>query len=224
MRQRIAEHMVLSRKTSAHVTSVFEVDMTGVRALKDSLLAEFEERHRTRLTYLPFIVQATARALLRFPLLNASVEGKNIHCHGDVNMGIAVALDDGLIVPVIRKAHGKGILSLAKAVNDLALRARSKQLKPEEVQGGTFTITNPGVFGSLIGTPIINQPQVGILCVGAIQKRPVVLSDTDAIAIRSMAYLSLTFDHRLVDGAVADRFLAEVKSTLEGTSFLDIAS
>ena len=224
MRQRIAEHMVLSRKTSAHVTSVFEVDMTGVRALKDSLLAEFEERHKTRLTYLPFIVQATARALLRFPLLNASVEGKNIHCHGDVNMGIAVALDDGLIVPVIRKAHGKGILSLAKAVNDLAQRARSKQLKPEEVQGGTFTITNPGVFGSLIGTPIINQPQVGILCVGAIQKRPVVLSDTDAIAIRSMAYLSLTFDHRLVDGAVADRFLAEVKSTLEGTSFLDIAS
>jgi 2-oxoglutarate dehydrogenase E2 component (dihydrolipoamide succinyltransferase) len=224
MRQRIADHMVLSRKTSAHVTSVFEVDMTGVRALKDSLLAEFEKRHHTRLTYLPFIVQAVARALRRFPLLNAAVEGKNIHYHGEVNLGVAVALDDGLIVPVVRNADRKDLPALAKAINDLAQRARSRQLKPDEVQGGTFTITNPGVFGSLIGTPIINQPQVGILCVGAIQKRPVVLPGTDAIAVRSMVYLSLTFDHRLVDGAVADRFLAEVKSTLESTSLPDIKS
>jgi 2-oxoglutarate dehydrogenase E2 component (dihydrolipoamide succinyltransferase) len=222
MRQRIAEHMVSSRRTSAHVTSVFEVDMSAVRALKDSVAKEFEERHRARITYLPFIISAAAVGLRRFPALNASIEGKNVRYHARVSIGVAVALDQGLIVPVIADADTRGILDLTRSVNDLARRAREKQLKPEEVQGGTFTITNPGVFGSMIGTPIINQPQVGILCVGAVTKRAVVLPDTDAIAIRSMAFLSLTFDHRLVDGATADRFLSDVKSTLEESRFPDL--
>jgi pyruvate dehydrogenase E2 component (dihydrolipoamide acetyltransferase) len=215
MRQRIAEHMVLSRRVSAHVSSIFEVDMTAVRALKDRPAPERGSRAGLKLTYMPFILQAVARGLRRFPQLNASIEGKNVHYHGQINVGIAVALDDGLIVPVIHSVDSQELYSLARAVGDLAQRARTKQLKPEEVQGGTFTITNPGVFGSLIGTPIINQPQVGILCVGAVTKRPVVLPGTDAIAVRSMAYFSLSFDHRLVDGAVADRFLAEVKAQLE---------
>ena len=222
MRQRIAEHMVSSRRTSAHVTSVFEVDMTAVRSLKDSVAKDFEERHRARITYLPFIISAAASGLRRFPALNASVEGKNVRYHARVNIGVAVALDQGLIVPVIPDADSKSIVDLTRSVNDLARRAREKQLKPEEVQGGTFTITNPGVFGSMIGTPIINQPQVGILCIGAVTKRAVVLPETDAIAIRSMAFLSLTFDHRLVDGATADRFLSDVKSTLEEGRFPDL--
>ena len=219
MRQRIADHMVLSSRTSVHVTTLFEVDMTAVRELKESLSVQFEERHQTHLTYMPFVIQAVSRALRKYPALNASVEGKTIHYHGKVNIGIAVALESGLVVPVIRDADKKDILSLARDLNDLALRARSKALDPLEVQAGTFTITNPGVFGSVLGTPIIHQPQVGILCIGAIQKRPVVLPGTDAIAVRSMMYLSLTFDHRLVDGAMADYFVADIKATLESGSF-----
>ena len=220
MRERIAEHMIASRRTSAHVTSVFEVDMTAVRALKDSLVAA-AEKAGAKLTYLPFIARAVTENLRRFPALNASIEGKSIHYHGKAHLGIAVALDEGLIVPVLRDAGSRSILDLARAMADLAGRARSRALKPEEVRGGTFTITNPGVFGSLIGTPIIPQPQVAILCVGAVEKRPVVLAGTDAIAVRSMAYLSLSYDHRLIDGAVADRFMAGVKGSLEAADFED---
>jgi len=220
MRERIAEHMVSSRRTSAHVTSVFEVDMTAVRALRDSLAAE-AEKSGVKLTYLPFIARAATDELRRFPALNASIEGKNVRYHGKVHLGVAVALDDGLIVPVVRDADSRSVPDLARAMADLAGRARSRALSPEEVRGGTFTITNPGVFGSLIGTPIIHQPQVAILCVGAVEKRPVVLPGTDAIAVRSMAYLSLSYDHRLIDGAVADRFMASVKGTLETSDFED---
>ncbi|HVR76022.1 MAG TPA: dihydrolipoamide acetyltransferase family protein [Planctomycetota bacterium] len=219
MRLRIAEHMVSSRKTSAHVTSVFEVDMTATRARKDSLAPTFEERHKVKLTYLPFVIRAVTTALRKFPALNASIEGKSVRYHAGIHLGVAVALDDGLIVPVIRNADRQDLAELARSLGDVASRARSKNLKPEDVQGGTFTITNPGVFGTLIGTPIISQPQVAILCLGAVVKRPVVLPGTDAIAIRSMAYLSLSYDHRLVDGAMADRFLADVRFTLEEAVF-----
>jgi 2-oxoglutarate dehydrogenase E2 component (dihydrolipoamide succinyltransferase) len=215
MRQRISDHMLLSRRTSAHVTTIFEVDMTVVREKKSALSQRYAKEYGVRLTYLPFVLYSVSLGLRKYPVLNASLEGKNVRFHGHVNLGVAVALDAGLIVPVIREAERKNLAELAMATFDLARRARSKELLPEEVQGGTFTITNPGVFGSVIGTPIIHQPQVGILCLGAIQKRPTVLAGTDAIAIRSLAYLSLTFDHRLVDGAVADIFLADVKSTLE---------
>jgi 2-oxoglutarate dehydrogenase E2 component (dihydrolipoamide succinyltransferase) len=218
MRERIAEHMITSRRTSAHVTSVFEVDFTAVRSLKDTLAAE-AEKAGAKLTYLPFVARSVTENLRRFPALNASIEGRNIRYHGKVHLGIAVALDEGLIVPVVRDAGSRSILDLARAMADLAGRARSRALKPEEVRGGTFTITNPGVFGSLIGTPIIPQPQVAILCLGAVEKRPVVLPGTDAMAIRSMAYLSLSYDHRLIDGAVADRFMAGVKTSLEAADF-----
>jgi len=217
MRERIAEHMIASRRTSAHVTSVFEVDMTAVRGLKDSLQRE-AEKAGAKLTYMPFVAHAITENLRRFPALNASIEGKNVRYHERIHMGVAVALEDGLIVPVVTDAGDRSIVDLARAMADLAARARSKALKPEEVRGGTFTITNPGVFGSLIGTPIIHQPQVAILCVGAVEKRPVVLPGTDAIAIRSMAYLSLSYDHRLIDGATADRFMAGVKASLESGS------
>jgi pyruvate dehydrogenase E2 component (dihydrolipoamide acetyltransferase) len=222
MRQRIAEHMVLSRRTSPHATTLFEVDMTAVRQLKDWLAPQLRERHQIHLTYMPFLVQAVARALRQHPALNASVEGKNVRFHAAINMGIAVALEHGLVVPVIRDADKKDILGLAQSLSSLSRRARSKELVPEDVRGGTFTITNPGVFGSLLGMPIIHQPQVAILCIGAVQKRPVVLPGTDAITVRSMAYLSLTFDHRLIDGAMADKFLAQIKSTLESGSFTGI--
>jgi len=222
MRQRIAEHMVLSRRTSPHATTLFEVDMTAVRQLKDWLAPQLRERHQVHLTYMPFMVQAVARALRRHPALNASLEGRNVRFHASINLGIAVALEHGLVVPVIRDADKLDILGLAQALNSLARRARSKELVPEDVRGGTFTITNPGVFGSLLGMPIIHQPQVAILCVGAVQKRPVVLPGTDAITVRSMAYLSLTFDHRLIDGAMADKFMAQIKSTLESGSFTGI--
>ena len=218
MRQRVAEHMIASRRASAHVSTIFEVDMTEVRARKDSLAKEYEKLHAVKLTYMPFIVQAVTRGLRKVPELNSSVEGENVRYHAQINVGIAVALDEGLIVPVIQEADKGTLVNVARSINDLALRAREKRLQPAEVQGGTFTITNPGVFGSLIGTPIINQPQVGILCVGAIQKRPIVLPDTDAIAVRSMAFFSLSFDHRLIDGSIADRFMAEVKSVLESGS------
>jgi pyruvate dehydrogenase E2 component (dihydrolipoamide acetyltransferase) len=212
IRRRTAEHMVLSRRTSAHVSTVFEIDMTRVEQLRQKHKAAFEERG-VRLTYTPFILKAVVDALKAFPVLNASIDGDNVVYRKDVNLGVAVALDWGLIVPVIHHADEKNVLGLARAAHDLAERAHAKKLKVEEVQGGTFTVTNPGVFGSLFGTPIINQPQVAILDVGTIEKRPVVRDD--AIAIRTMCYLALTFDHRLVDGADADRFMAFVKKTLQ---------
>jgi pyruvate dehydrogenase E2 component (dihydrolipoamide acetyltransferase) len=213
IRKKTAEHMIESKRTSAHVSTVFEIDMTRVDQLRLEHRAAWEERSGVRLTYLPFILKAVIDALKAFPVLNARVDGDSIVYHGDVNLGLAVALDRGLIVPVIHNADEKNLLGLARAVTDLADRARTKKLKVEEVQGGTFTITNPGVFGSLFGTPIINQPQVAILDVGTIEKRPVVRAD--AIAIRTMAYFALTFDHRIVDGADADRFMAHIKETLQ---------
>jgi len=212
MRKRIAEHMVASRRTSAHVTTFFEVDMSRVVAERERLKEEFA-REGVKLTFLPFIVQAAIAGLKAFPVVNASIEGETILYKQDINIGIAIALDWGLIVPVIKRADELSLLGLARAIADLAERARTKRLHPEEVQGGTFSITNPGVFGSLFGTPIINQPQVAILGVGVIAKRPVVVED--AIAIRPMVYLSLSFDHRLIDGAVADQFMGVVKKELE---------
>jgi 2-oxoglutarate dehydrogenase E2 component (dihydrolipoamide succinyltransferase) len=213
IRRKTAEHMTLSKRTSAHVTTVFEIDMSRIDQLRQRYRHAYEERSGVKLTYMPFIVKATVDALKAFPILNSSLEGDNIVYRHDVNIGMAVALDWGLIVPVIRSADEKNILGLARAVVDLAERARSKRLKVEEVQGGTFTITNPGVFGSLFGTPIINQPQVAILGVGTIEKRPVVRDD--AIAIRTMSYFALSFDHRIVDGADADRFMAHIKKGLQ---------
>jgi 2-oxoglutarate dehydrogenase E2 component (dihydrolipoamide succinyltransferase) len=212
MRKKIAEHMIASRRTSAHVHSVFEVNFSRVAQARESRKAEYE-RAGTKLTYLSFIVKAVVDALREVPVVNASVEGEAIRYHKDVNIGIAVALDWGLIVPVIRNADEKNLLGLSKAIADLANRARAKQLKPEEVTGGTFTITNPGVFGALFGMPIINQPQVAILGVGNVEKRPIVIDD--AIAIRTMAYLSIGYDHRIIDGAEADEFMSHVKRTLE---------
>ena len=205
--------MVLSKRTSAHVSTVFEIDMTRIDQLRQKHKAAFEERG-VRLTYTPFVLKAVVDALKAFPVLNASIDGESIVYHKDINLGLAVALDWGLIVPVIHHADEKNVLGLARAVNDLADRARAKKLKVEEVQGGTFSVTNPGVFGSLFGTPIIPQPQVAILATGTIEKRPVVRDD--AIAIRTMCYFCLTFDHRLVDGADADRFMAQVKAISAG--------
>jgi pyruvate dehydrogenase E2 component (dihydrolipoamide acetyltransferase) len=212
IRKKTAEHMTLSKRTSAHVTTVFEIDMSRVEKLRTEHRPAYEQRG-VKLTYLPFILKAAVEALTVFPVLNASVDGDNIVYHKDVNIGLAVALDWGLIVPVIRNADEKNVLGLARAINDLAERARSKRLKVDEVQGGTFTVTNPGVFGGLFGTPIINQPQVGILGIGTIEKRPVVRDD--AIAIRTMAYVALSFDHRIVDGADADQFMAHLKKSLQ---------
>jgi pyruvate dehydrogenase E2 component (dihydrolipoyllysine-residue acetyltransferase) len=212
MRRKIAEHMTLSRRTSAHVHSVFEVNFAQVEKIRQAKKNEYE-RAGAKLTYLSFILKAAVDALRAIPIVNASVDGDNIVYHKQVNVGIAVALDWGLIVPVVKNADEKNLLGLSRAVADLANRARSKQLKPDEVSGGTFTITNPGVFGALFGMPIINQPQVAILGVGAIEKRPVVIDD--AIAIRHMAYLSLGYDHRIIDGAVADEFMSQVKQSLE---------
>jgi pyruvate dehydrogenase E2 component (dihydrolipoyllysine-residue acetyltransferase) len=212
MRKKIAEHMVLSRRTSAHVHSVFEVNYERVSHLREQKKADYE-RAGTKLTYLGFVAKAVVDALAKFPVLNSSLDGDNIVYKKDINLGIAVALDWGLIVPVVKQADEKNLLGLSRAIADLATRARAKQLKPEEVQGGTFTITNPGIFGAQFGMPIINQPQVAILCLGAIEKRAVVVND--AIGIRPMGYLTLGYDHRLVDGATADQFLARVKDTLE---------
>jgi pyruvate dehydrogenase E2 component (dihydrolipoamide acetyltransferase) len=214
MRKKIAERMVLSKHTSPHVTSVFEVDMTHIHRLRERNKRAFEAQHGAKLTFLPFIVKSIVDTLRAWPALNASIEGDNIIYKKHYHIGIAVALDWGLIVPVIRHAEEKNLIGLARSISDLANRARAKQLKPDEVMGGTFTITNYGSFGSLIGTPIINQPQLAILGVGAVVKRPVVTED-DAIAIRHMSYLSLTFDHRLIDGAVADQFMSQLKRTLE---------
>ncbi len=213
MRRQIAEHMVLSQQTSAHVTTVFEVEMTRVVETRERGAAEFERRNGLKLTYTPFFVRAAVEAIKEFPIFNASVDGTNIVYRRDVNIGVAVALETGLIVPVVKRADEKNFLGIARAVQELAERARTKRLSVDDVQEGTFTITNPGVFGSLFGTPIINQPQVAILGVGTIEKRPVVRQD--AIAIRPMVYLALTFDHRLIDGATADQFMARLKSVLE---------
>jgi 2-oxoglutarate dehydrogenase E2 component (dihydrolipoamide succinyltransferase) len=222
MRKKIAEHMVLSRRTSAHVTTVYEIDMTQIAKLREQHRHTFEERTGTKLTFMPFIFQAVNTALRKFPIFNAQVSGDQIIYKQDINLGMAVALDWGLIVPVIKRADDLSLSGLARAANDLADRARTKQLKPDEVAGGTFTITNPGVFGGLFGTPIINQPQLAILGVGKIEKRPKVLTTPDGddvIAIRWMAYFALSFDHRVIDGADAEKFLAYVKELLEAGDF-----
>ena len=216
MRQKIAEHMILSKKTSAHVTTVHRCDMTAVARMRSRYKEEFQQRYGISLTYLPFVARATAIALRDFPIVNASIEGSNILYHSEINLGIAVALENGLIVPVIKNADEKNVIGLQRSIADLAARARSRQLKPDEVQGGTFSITNFGSFGSLFATPVINQPQVAILGVGSVEKAPVVIDDM--IAIRSMCYLALTFDHRLIDGALADQFVGKVKSVLESWS------
>jgi 2-oxoglutarate dehydrogenase E2 component (dihydrolipoamide succinyltransferase) len=216
MRQRIAEHMVASKRVSAHVYSVDEIDMTRVAALRAKAKEEFEKRYETKLTFMPFFVKAAVAGLRAYPTLNASLDGTNVVLHKEINIGIAVALDWGLIVPVVKNADEKNLLGIQRNLNDLAERARSKKLKPEEVQEGTFSITNPGVFGGLFGLPVINQPNVGILGLGAIEKRPVVVDD--AIAIRSMCYVTLSYDHRVVDGAIAHQFLHKVKETLENWS------
>jgi pyruvate/2-oxoglutarate dehydrogenase complex dihydrolipoamide acyltransferase (E2) component len=230
MRQVIAKHMLDSRRTSAHCTTIVEVDMSRVAARRAEL-KEAMKRRGVPLTYLAFVAQATVEALGEFPVLNASVDGEEIVYHDDVNLGIAVALDEGLIVPVIAKAQRLSLEGMAAAIADVATRAREKQLEPDEVHGGTFTITNPGQFGAVLATPIINQPQVAILDLEAIVKRPVVVSSTaatadaerssrgdefDSIAIRPMTYLPMSWDHRALDGAVAARFLSAVKSRLEG--------
>ncbi len=217
MRQKIAEHMIMSKRTSAHVTTVHRVDMTKVAKLREKSKAEFQARNGFSLTFLPFVAAATAEALRAFPIFNASLDGKNIVYYRDVNLGIAVALEGGLIVPVIRNADEKNVAGLQRSIVDLATRARSRQLKPDEVAGGTFSITNFGSFGSIFATPVINQPQVAILGVGAVEKVPAVV-EGDAIAIRSQAHLALTFDHRLIDGALADQFCQKVKSILENWS------
>ena len=214
MRRQIADHMVMSKRTSAHVNTIFEVDMTSIVKLRERAKEEFERTNGVKLTYTAFLAKATADTLREFPILNASVEGNNIVYKKDINIGIAVSLEWGLIVPVIKNAEDKSFVGVAKSLADLADRARTKKLKPEEVQNGTFTITNPGIYGSLFGTPVINQPQVAILGVGSITKRAVVVED-DAIAVRSIMILSLSFDHRIVDGAVADQFMAALKKRLE---------
>src|ERR1700691_3743633 len=213
MRQRIAEHMVLSKHVSPHVYSVDEADMTAIATLRAKMKTKFEETSGTKLTFMPFFVRAAVEALRAFPTVNSSVDGTNVVLHKECNIGIAVALDWGLIVPVIKNAEEKNFLGIARTMNDLAERARSKKLKPEEVAEGTFAITNPGVFGGLFGLPVINQPNVAILGLGTIEKRPVVIDY--AIAIRSMVYLTLSYDHRVVDGAVAHQFMAKLKHTLE---------
>jgi pyruvate dehydrogenase E2 component (dihydrolipoyllysine-residue acetyltransferase) len=222
MRKKIAEHMVLSRRTSAHVTTVYEIDMTKVAKLRDENRKAFYERTGTKLTFMPFIFKAVTDAVRKFPIFNSQVSGDQIVYKRDINLGMAVALDWGLIVPVIKRADDLSISGLARAANDLADRARTKQLKPDEVAGGTFTITNPGVFGGLFGTPIINQPQVAILGVGKIEKRAKVLTTPegeDYIAVRQMAYFALSFDHRIIDGSDAEKFLAYMKERLESGQF-----
>jgi 2-oxoglutarate dehydrogenase E2 component (dihydrolipoamide succinyltransferase) len=213
MRQKIAEHMVASKHVSAHVYSVDEVDMSRIAAIRAKSKEEFEKRYETKLTFMPFFVKAAVAGLRAYPVLNSSLDGTNVVQHKEINIGIAVALDWGLIVPVVKNADEKNLLGIQRNLNDLAERARSKKLKPEEVQEGTFSITNPGVFGGLFGLPVISQPNVGILGLGAIEKRPVVVDD--AIAIRSMCYVTLSYDHRVVDGAIAHQFLHKVKETLE---------
>ena len=216
MRQRIAEHMVASKRVSPHVYSIDEADMTKIAKIRERSKAAFETKYGTKLTYMPFFVRACVEALRAFPTVNASADGATVVLHREINVGIAVALDWGLIVPVLKNAEEKNFLGLARGMNDLAERARAKKLKPEEVQEATFSITNPGVYGGLMGLPVINQPNVAILGIGAIQKRPMVIDD--AIAVRSMVYLTLSYDHRVVDGAIAHQFVGKVKAYLEGWS------
>ena len=221
MRKIIADRMIESRRTSAHVHCMFEVDITRIVNLRNKTKSAFEQRHGTRLTFMPFFVRAAIIALQQFPIVNASAEGDNIRYHRHVNAGIAVALDWGLIVPVLKNADDLNFLGLQRGITDLGERARSKKLKPEEVEGSTITVTNPGQFGAVFGLPIINQPNSAILGVGGIMKIPLVVTDkdgNDSIAIRSVVHLTLGYDHRIIDGAVADQFMALVKKTLEGWS------
>jgi 2-oxoglutarate dehydrogenase E2 component (dihydrolipoamide succinyltransferase) len=221
MRKIIAQRMIESRRTSAHVHAMFEVDITRIVQLRNKTKSAFEQRHGARLTFMPFFVRAAIIALQQFPFVNASIEGENIRYHRHVNVGIAVALDWGLIVPVLKNADELNFLGLQRGISDLGERARSKKLKPDEVEGSTFTVTNPGQFGAVFGLPIINQPNSAILGVGGITKAPLVVTDSDgndSIAIRSVVHLTLGYDHRLIDGAVADQFMAFVKKTLENWS------
>jgi pyruvate dehydrogenase E2 component (dihydrolipoamide acetyltransferase) len=221
MRKIIAQRMIESRRTSAHVHAMFEVDITRIVQLRIKTKSAFEQRHGARLTFMPFFVRAAIIALQQFPIVNASIEGENIRYHRHVNVGIAVALDWGLIVPVLKNADELNFLGLQRGISDLGERARSKKLKPDEVEGSTFTVTNPGQFGAVFGLPIINQPNSAILGVGGITKVPLVVTDSDgndSIAIRSVVHLTLGYDHRLIDGAVADQFMAFVKKSLENWS------
>ena len=213
MRQRIGEHMVLTKHTAPHVSTVHQVDATKIARLRDRARAQFEQKNGVKLTFLPFFIRAACAALKAFPVVNASLDGTNIVYHQDFNIGIAVALDWGLIVPVIKNASEKNFLGLQRAVQDLAHRARHKQLNPDEVQGGTFSISNYGSFGAVWATPVINQPQSAILGLGAVHKAPLVIDD--AIAIRSIAYVTLSFDHRLIDGVIADQFVVHLKRVIE---------
>lgn len=225
IRQITAAHMTYSKATSAHVTTIFEFDMSRVARARNKAKDGFFKKEGTKLTFMPFIFKAVGNGLKKYKKLNASIDGTNIVYKKNINLGMAVDLGTGLIVPVIKNADQLNIVGLAKAANDLADRARSKKLKPDEAQGGTFTITNPGVFGSLFGTPVINQPQVAILGVGAIEKRPVVVEDADGndtIAIKTMCYFGISYDHRLVDGADADRFMLELKRTLEEDTWTEL--
>jgi pyruvate dehydrogenase E2 component (dihydrolipoamide acetyltransferase) len=218
MRKLIAKHMIESRRTSAHVHAMFEVDFTRIVNLRNKHKAGFEQRHGVRLTFMPFFLRAAIIAIQQWPIVNASIEGDNIRYHRQINMGIAVALDWGLIVPVLKNAGDLNFLGLQRGITDLGERARTKKLKPEDVEGSTFTITNPGQFGAVFGLPIINQPNAAIMGVGGITKQPLVVTDkdgNDSIAIRSVVHLTLGYDHRLIDGAVADQFMAQVKKNLE---------
>jgi 2-oxoglutarate dehydrogenase E2 component (dihydrolipoamide succinyltransferase) len=218
MRKIIAQRMVESKHTSAHVHTVYEIDMTRVMSLREKVKKQFEQKNGVKLTPTTFFARAAVKGIREFPIINASVEGDNIRYHRNINIGIAVALEWGLIVPVIKNAEEKNIVGLQRAITDLGDRSRAKKLKPEDVQGGTFTITNPGQFGQMFGLPIINQPQVAIMGIGSIKKMPVVLTDengTDSIAIRQICHISLGYDHRVIDGAVADQFLRSVAKYLE---------
>ena len=218
MRKLIAKHMIESRRTSAHVHCMYEVDLTRIVNLRNKLKNGFEQRHGARLTFMPFFVRAAVIAIQQWPIVNANLEGDNIRYHRHINMGIAVALDWGLIVPVLKNAGDLNFLGLQRGITDLGERARTKKLKPEDVEGSTFTITNPGQFGAVFGLPIINQPNSAIMGVGGIMKQPMVVTDkdgNDSIAIRSVVHLTLGYDHRLIDGAVADQFIAQVKKNLE---------
>ncbi|HEY1679675.1 MAG TPA: 2-oxoglutarate dehydrogenase, E2 component, dihydrolipoamide succinyltransferase [Candidatus Sulfotelmatobacter sp.] len=218
MRSIIAKHMIESRRTSAHVHCMYEVDFTRIINLRNKQKNGFEQRHGVRLTMMPFFVRAAVMAVQQWPIINASIEGENIRYHRNINVGIAVALDWGLIVPVLKNAGDLNFLGLQRGITDLGERARNKKLKPDDVEGSTFTITNPGQFGAVFGLPIINQPNSAIMGVGGIMKQPMVVTDkdgNDSIAIRSVVHLTLGYDHRLIDGAVADQFMAQVKKNLE---------
>jgi 2-oxoglutarate dehydrogenase E2 component (dihydrolipoamide succinyltransferase) len=227
IRRLTAAHMLYSQQTSAHVSTVFECDFSAVVAARARARRKFAEKVGTKLTYMPFVFQAVIDGLRTYPKFNASVDGTSVVYKEDIHLGMAVALDWGLLVPVIHHADRLNLVGLATAANDLAERARTKRLRPEEVRGGTFTVTNPGVFGSLFGLPMINQPQVAILCVGAIQKRPVVITDAegnDGISIRSMAYMALSYDHRLIDGSDAEQFMVRIKKTLTESSWDELSA